>query len=221
MAAFLLSNLDLGIARVIIHDSSAIVAALRSCCRIGLLISERFRTTAVGIDGALVHHEVRAFSPAEGVLALSLHCQELRRATLTRGILVRLPRLHHVLHGFALLGELLHCFVLLCESLLKIIDHAGFNLLELLDAIFISFFDSGKLLSSMIVSVRHTLVVGVPSELIVLLHIFAVVEAVCRPIIAILLLFVFLTLALVLNFLRLHAEHGTRPRIVVIDLVLV
>ena len=91
-------------------------------------IHDRLGSSIVHVVGLLSLH-VRIFASAERVRALRLHVEQIAGTLLPWRILVGHSWLHHFLQTLTLLCKLIHCLILHLKSVLKIHDHALFNLL--------------------------------------------------------------------------------------------
>lgn len=91
-------------------------------------IHDRLGSSIVHIVSLLSLH-VRIFAPAESVRALRLHVKQIAGTLLPGRVLVGHSRLHDFLQTLTLLCKLIHCLILHLESVLKIHDHALFNVL--------------------------------------------------------------------------------------------
>ena len=90
---------------------------------------------------------------------------------ISRSILVCHSRLHNFLKALAFVCQLVHHIVFLLQSVLKIIDHSLFNLLKLLDALFVGGTNAFMLGCLHLMVVRYVVIVGFTVEFFVLFRV--------------------------------------------------
>lgn len=128
---------------------------------------DRFGSAVVSID-CVVASDSRVVPSTEGVLALSLHVEQVASALLSWGILVGHSWLHDSLQSLAFASKFVHYIILHLKSVLKIVDHSLFNFLQLLNALFVCQANPLMFLCSLLMRHRHITVV------ILSIHVFVV-----------------------------------------------
>ena len=118
------------------------------------------------------------FAPAEGILTLSVHVEQLSGTFLRGSVLVSHARLHHFRKSLALRLETIDGVVLLLERLLQVLHHARLDFLQLLDPPLVGFTQLRMLKRTLRVLVGDVGVVGLAVLLGVHPVVLVVVEAV-------------------------------------------
>ena len=126
---FVRAFVELRGACIVDHEVRCVAARwARSGAHRSTSIHDRLGSSIVHVVSLLSLH-VRIFASAERVRALRLHVEQIAWTLLPWRVLVGHSWLHHFLQTLTLLCKLIHCLVLHLKSVLKIHDHALFNLL--------------------------------------------------------------------------------------------